>query len=244
VFDVPALASAQAQLELATACKLRLWRAAPEDESTERRWTVLAFQAVRVRFPGDRAAAAEAAFRAGEVLRAARWSGLAAREFRMAQALGRGTAFPARAGIELGRLQRRAGRSVRALDWFESVVLDATAHWRWREEAALECGRTYAAAGGSDEARRWLRRIAERGEDALLRVRAYDAWALTYVDDGDVEAAVGVLAIARGALAEVAIEETELGRRVASALERMRCIARIEAAVASRRRASARAAKE
>jgi tetratricopeptide (TPR) repeat protein len=236
VYDVPCFDSAAAQLRYATACKLRAWSAGARDAGELRGWAVRAFQAVRLHFPDQRALAAEAAFRAGELLRADGHAGWAAVEFRAAIELGERTDFRARARLELGHIERRAGRWSQALEAFESVIVDRSAGARWRDEAALAIGRLHASQGRAEDARRWLQRAAELGEDPLLCVRAYDAWALSYVDAGDPEAAAGVLALARRALTSVALEETELGQRVALALERMSCIARIEDAIARRRR--------
>lgn len=236
----PRARSVEAQMRYAIDCKQHAWSASAAGEAEARRAAIAAFRAVRLHFPAQRSTCAEAAFRAGELWRAAGRPGLAALEFGVAIELGAKSEFRSRARIELGHLARRAGELAQAQALFEVVALDAGAAARWRDEASLAIGRLHAATVRHADARRWLRRVAEQSGDVLLRVRAYDAWAITYVDEDDVEAAAGVLALARNALDDVAQEATELGERVAAALERMSCIGHMQRALEARRRASER----
>jgi hypothetical protein len=238
---VPRAETAALQLRFATQCKLRMWRARPAEVEAARALAVLAFHAVREYFPDARALGAEAAFRAGELLRAAADDVGARAEFDAACRLGARTPFYARARIELGHIARRAGHPQLALDAYLSVLMDVGVAARWRDEAGLAAGRAYEETERVDDARRLYELVAEHGEDPLDRIRGFDAWAETFVGVDDVEAAAGVLALCRNALAPRAAEETELGQRVRNALERMRCIESIEFAIARRRKAREKA---
>jgi hypothetical protein len=196
---------------------------------------VLAFQTVRAYFPGERAVGAEAAFRAGELLRAARDDAGARGEFDAVLAAGVRTSFTARARLELGDIERRAHRPQAALDQYLAVLMDIRVDARWRDAAGLSAGRAYEDLERADDARRLFQLVAEHGQDPLDRIRGFDAWAMTFVAVDDLEAAAGVVAVCRGALAGRAEEQTEVGSRVRNALDRMRCIGAIELAVARRR---------
>jgi tetratricopeptide (TPR) repeat protein len=198
------------------------------------RHAIAAYRAVRRYFPGERAIAAEGAFRAGEMLRALGETEAARAEFLAAEDIGCATPFRARARLEIGHLDRRAGRLASALDAFLAVTADCDAERRWRDEAALWTGRVYAELSRTDDARRWWRQVAESGGDDLARIRAFDAWAASYAETGDVEAAAGVLAACHRAFGSVAAEETERGSRVRRALESMGCLRRMRDEIAKR----------
>ena len=66
-------------------------------------------------------------------------------------------------------------------------------------------------------------------------MRAFDDWGLSLVEEGDLEAAAGVLDRCRRALGERAGELTDLGGRVRRALERMRLVTRLARGVRERR---------
>jgi len=236
---VPRAASAAGQLRFATQRKLRLWRAQPAEVGQARALAVLAFRAVREYFPEARELGAEAAFRAGELLRAAADDAGARTEFDAACRLGAHTEFSARARIEIGHIERRVGQPQLALDAYLSVLMDVDIAARWRDDAGLAAGRAYEELERVEDARRLFQLVAEHGEDPLDRIRGFDEWAETFVEVDDLEAAAGVLALCRNALASRAAEETELGMRVRNALDRMRCIESIELAVARRRKARA-----
>ncbi len=103
---------------------------------------------------GDRSALrAEAAFRAGELLRTARCDARARVRFERAAACGR-TTFRPRAGLELAHLHRRARRWSAALDAYEAVVFDRLSTRKQRDTAELWRARVYAESGRGREASR------------------------------------------------------------------------------------------
>ncbi len=104
-----------------------------------------------------------------------------------------------------------------------------------RDEAALRAGRANLELGRGDEARRLFERVATTAEDPTERVHGHDELALLWIGKGDLEAAAGELARCRSALRERALEETQLGARVRGALESMRCVEALRAAIARRR---------
>lgn len=227
------LDTAEAELARAQSLRAALRKAPAPQRATLQREAVAAFRAVRTHFPQERAAAAEAAFRAGELLRADEPVAAEA-EFRAARELGAGTAFAARAGLELGHLHRREGALEAALGDYQSVSAEDKAERRYRDDALLWAGRVCADLGRKDEARRIWEGVAAAAESPLDRIEAFDELVLALVDAGDLEGAAGMLERCKTTLADTANEETQLGERVRNALVRMRAARRLEEAVARR----------
>lgn len=226
--------AARGLLERASELKGRLFEVRGREREALRLRAVESYRAVRQRYPTQRAAVAEACFRAGELLRSSGSSGEARAEFELARGAGVGTPFRARAGLELGHLARRAELHEDALTRYREVLSDADCPPAQRDEAWLWAGRTCAGLGRASEARELLRRAAEQALDPCDRVAAHDALALVWIEVGDLEAAAGELARCREALREDALEETPSGERVRSALVNMRAVGRLKRAIASR----------
>jgi len=226
-FEVPRLGDAGAQLAYARGRKQEMAGLDGAARERARSDAVEAYRAVREHHPRARAAIAEAAFRAGELLRAAGRFDDARVEFRVASAEGSGTEFRVRARLELGHLERRARRRERALDEYLAVVADEESCAHHRDEALLWSGRVYSELKRDDDARRAWERVAKHGEDPVDRVRAFDELGLAWVRRGDCEAAAGELQRCRLALRDDALEETERGARVRAALESMRTVRRL-----------------
>lgn|GEM_PF-1539057 len=232
---VPRRPSAAAQLEHALECKRALRGTRGEARRAARRVAVEAYRAVRRYFPGERELGAEAAFRAGELLRSAREADLAVVEFQYAYRVGRESEFGARGGLEIGHIERRRRRLNDALASYEAVEALGEEHAEERDLAAYWSGRVHAQLGRPRDARRCYERAARRGVDPVQRVRAFDAWAQSLVDGGDLEGAAGVIELCRGSVAAYAEEESELGLRVRAALERMRSVESVRREVERRR---------
>lgn len=220
--SVPRQETVDAQLDLGAAARRAMRGTEGTARESARAAAVRAYRAVREHHPERSAACAEAAFRAGELLRAADDAAAAAVEFEIARARGDGTAFRARAGLELGHLQRRAAKLPDALAAYEGVASDPSAAQTHRDDAWLLVGRVCADLGRADDAVRAWERVATGAQDPLDRVRAFDSLALARLVVGDADGAASVLARCRDALSEVAQEETSTGERVRSALQRMR----------------------
>jgi len=232
---VPRMATAEAQLAYARARKGALARAAPAEAAAARERAVAAYQAVRVFHPAARAPAVEAAFRAGELLRAAGADEGARAEFAWAAEHGAGTDFRARARLELGHLERRAGRARGALEVYLAVAGEADARAARRDEAWLWAGVVWKTLGRTDEARAAWQRVAEQGADALVRIQAYDELCALALERGDPEGAAGVLHECLVRFSARAEEETRAGARVRAALLRMRSVTELQRALARRR---------
>jgi len=235
---VPRMATAEAQLGHARRLKRELGTKAGEELVFWRKLAVEAYQSVRVFHPEARVLAAEAAFRAGEILRSAEQDGPAAAEFRWCAQNARGTDFRARARLELGHLERRAERWREALELYVDVAADAEAAPARRDDAWLWAGTAWSALERREDARTAWRRVAEQGSDDLLRVRAFDELALAWLAQDDPEAAAGELARALELLSPRALEETESGERVRDALLRMRIVSELPRVIAARRASS------
>lgn len=239
--SVPRRGSAAAQLEHARACKRGLRGKSGSARETARQRAVGAYRAVRRYHPAERALGAEGAFRAGELLRSSGADEEALTEFELARDLGHGTEFRPRGGLEFAHLLRRRSRLLDALAAYAEVASMDDVEPRYLEEALYWTGCVQARLGREREARGSWERVARRGRDPLERVRAFDAWASSLVESGDLEAAAGVLELCRGELGAVAEEETQLGLRVQRALEGMRSAEELRRAVAERYRRRQRA---
>lgn len=232
---VPRRSSPVAQLEQARAWKGRLFGEPDESERERlRALAVRAYRAVRHYHPEARALGAEAAFRGGELLRATGRLDAAEAEFRVARSLGAGTPFRPRATLELGHVRRRRSDSRGAIEAYLDVAVDAHAAQAHRDDALYWAGRCWSDEGRVDEARRAWSVVARGNGDPLDRARAHDAIALSFVADGDLEAAAGALHACLVELSPIAYERTELGRRVRDALARLRVVPVLKAAIAER----------
>ena len=241
---VPRKASAALQLEYARARKRELRGKRGAAREAARAEAVSAYRAVRRYHSSARELGAEAAFRAGELLRSAGSDEEALEEFELARDLGRGTEFGPRGGLELAHLLRRRSRLLEALGAYGEVVSMEGVEARFSESARYWTGCVQARLGRDVEARRSWERLARQGTGPLERVRAFDAWACSLVESSDLEAAAGVLELCRRELGPLAEEATQLGLRVQRALEGMAAVERLKRAVAERyrRREEARGA--
>jgi len=233
--DVPRMVDADAQLAHALACKGALRGLEGVERERSRAVAVEAYGAVAAYFPKRRALCAQAAFRAGELLRAGGDPRRAAEAFLRAIDLGRGTLFRPRARIELAHVHRRAGRRQAALAEYERVLFDPDATPHLRDLATSWAAHVQSQLGRESDARRLWERVARAGEDPLDQVRAFDRWALSLVAGGELEAAAGVLELCRTRLRDRALEQTALGERLRDALERMRSVGPLARAIRSRR---------
>lgn len=232
--DTPKLESAAAQLEHASKLKTSMRGAKDDTRKALALEVVASYRAVRQYWPESGEICAEAGFRAGELLRSSGDFAAAQAEFVFVRSVSQRSSFRARAGLEIGHLERRAKQAARALDAYLAVVNDPLSEPARRDEAALWAGRIYAELGKLDEARRQWEAVAQRAEDPLQRIDAWDELALELVDGGDLEGAAGWIAKAREIMTDVALEETAQGERVRNALEHMRAIHRLERAIAAR----------
>ncbi|MBL8857313.1 MAG: hypothetical protein JNL28_02255 [Planctomycetes bacterium] len=238
VSTTPRQENAKAQLEHATSVKKAMRGAEGEARERARDEAVRAYRAVREYFAGDVALCAEAAFRAGELLRSTDDTAGAQAEFTFARDRGAGTDFRVRAMLELAHLERRAKHAQPAIAAYESVIAEETATARQKDDARLWLGRMFADLERVPDARRVWQKVADKGDDPLDRIRAFDLIASSLVDSGDLEGAAGMLERCRESLSEVSAEETRLGERVRSSLAAMRSIEQLARAIEKRRNES------
>lgn len=229
-FDTP-----KAQFEHATSLKKALRGLDGEARDRARSEAVAAYRAVREYFGNEAALCSEAAFRAGELLRTADDLAGALAEFGIARDRGAGTDFRVRAMLEIGHVERRAKHSQPAITAYEAVVADNTSSARQKDEALLWVGRVYADLERFTDARRVWQKVADKGDDPLDRIQAFDQIASVLVETGDLEGAAGVIKRCNEALADVSQEETKLGDRVRAALGSMRSVDQLARAVEKRK---------
>ena len=142
---------AGAQLAYATRAKRSLRGTRGERRDQARTMVVEAYRAVRVYFPEARSTGAMAAFRAAELLRSGRLLRASRAEFEQAWLLGRGVRIGARAGLELGHLERRRRRLNDALAWYEDVESLGPDFAEERDLAAYWTGRVHGRMGRVDD---------------------------------------------------------------------------------------------
>lgn len=236
--------TAKEQLEYATSLKKVLRGTEGEARDRARAEAVAAYRAVREYFAAEAALCSEAAFRAGELLRTADDFKGARAEFGVAMERGAGTDFRVRAMLEIGHVERRAKHQQEALAAYESVVSDDTASARQKDEALLWTGRVYADLERLADARRVWQKVADKGDDPMDRIHAYDHIASLLVETGDLEGAAGVIKRCNDALADVSQEETKLGERVRASLAAMRSIDQLTRAVEKRKKSDAQVEPE
>jgi tetratricopeptide (TPR) repeat protein len=221
----------EAQLKLATELRNALRGLEGAERDAARARAIAACRAVRQYFPGEGAVCAEAAFRAGELLRGAGDLEGAAAEFQVAREQKGESPFRVRALLELGHLQRKAKALDKALASYEAALGDPGASPGQRDEASLWAGSVQHDLHRPADARRAWQRVADSGEDPLDRIRAFDRIASLLVEGDDLEGAAGTIEHCKEALAGPAAEETRTGERVRSALQNMRAIEELQRAV-------------
>ncbi|NOT30055.1 MAG: hypothetical protein HOP15_06355 [Planctomycetes bacterium] len=236
---VPRMAGPEAQLEHARHLKRQTSDKQGDELAFWRKLSVEAYQAVRVFHPGASAICVEAAFRAGEILRAGGDQAGAMEEFGWSIQHGQGSDFRTRARLEMGHLHRRAERWREALESYLDVAADTAALGARREDAWLWAGTAWRALGRVEDARLAWQRVAGQGTDPLARVQGFDELALLCLAESDLEGAAGVLDQCLRALSAHALEETETGERVRNALLRMRIVVELPRAIALRNGSSA-----
>ena len=241
--SVPRLETATAQLAHAASLRAAMRGKEGDARNAARRAAVDAYRAVKEYFAGDARACAEAAFRAGELLRSADDNAGALAEFQVAKERGADSPYRIRAELEIGHIHRRAQEHEKALASYEAVLSDPAATAGQRDDASYWTGHVCAAEKRIDDARKAWQRVADHGEDPLDRIRAWDCIAQSYVDSGDLEAAAGALEKSRESLTEVAAEETKLGERVRNALTSMRASDDLQRAVEKRDKSKSAAKK-
>jgi hypothetical protein len=232
--EVPRQANAVAQLSHAARLRRELDGKSGSERDEARARAVEAYRAVRVLWPEDAEACAEGAFRAGELLRAAKQSAEAAIEFEIAREKGGAEGFGSRARLELAHLLRRGDQRERALAEFEALAMLSKAPQNRRDEAGLWAGRLQHDMGLRAQACRTWHRLAEQAEDPMDRIQAWDWLVQDLLDARDLEGAAGMLERAREALAPQAAEETKQGERVRNAMQRMRSIDQLQRAIEAR----------
>lgn len=229
-----AAAAASAALRRAADLRKDLVGLEGPDREAAREKVLEAYRRVWRDFPEQRILAAEAAFRAGELLRAWERPAAARAEFSRAIALGEGTPFDLRARFELAHIQRRGGELEAAQAAFAALAASRDASSAVRDAARLWQGRLLFALGRRGEAVRVLELVAEHGSSPLDRVEAYDELALQLLRNHDLEGAAGRLEQCREALAERAEERGELGERLRDALQSMRSVVALQRAIRER----------
>ena len=197
---------------------------------------VAAYVRVHERWPSSGATAAEAAFRAGELLRAGGEPHLAIEQFLVATKLQDPGEFAARALYEIGHVQRREGNIEPALASFEQLVASGPVDAHLRDIASVWYAKVLAESGQLPDAERVLRRLTKTATEPTDRIRAYDELILLVVGRGELEGAAGWLAECKYSVRDAARELTKKGKRVNRALEQMRSLKALQRAIEARMR--------
>ena len=175
----------------------------------------------------DPASRAEAAFRAGEILRARGRLAEAEPRFAKAVELGadapKGREFAARGMLEQAHLKRRAHDETAALELYAQVRERFSDQRRTAATALTWRGKLLLAAGRTDEAAQALQGFAtEYPEYPKDAVRNADLLAVELFESGDEAGAKAAVDRVRAALAPVVDAGGKQGESVAGALKAMR----------------------
>lgn len=179
VRGVPRLAGPAEQVRHAQEAARALWGTRGRERWRLRMQAAEAYRAVRVHFPDARAEGAEAAFRAGELWRAGEADERARAEFEAARSLQPEGPFAARAALEIGHIERRAGDLQGALAAYTGVLSDPSAASERRAEAALAAGRVHAEMGARDLARSLWEHVARSGDEPSCASPPSTSWRVT-----------------------------------------------------------------
>lgn len=234
-FEAPALdGPAMRALERARQKKQALRGERGERLTKLRLEAIDAYQRVHERWPEAGGITAEAAFRAGELLRTGGAPNLAIQEFEIAVGTREGGEFSARARYEIGHVQRREGRSELALAAFEELTASPAADDHLRDMASLWYAKVLSEIDQPRDAERVLRRLVKCAVAPTDRIRAYDELIVMVVDRAELEGASGWLRECKMSVAEESLAMTKEGERIRSALENMRGLKALRSAIEQR----------
>lgn len=222
-------------LEAAREKKQRMEDARGKHRRSLRRQAVKAYQAVARRFPNSGPVAAEASFRAGELLRIQGDDKAALVELSRAMETVRGGVFTSRASYESAQIKRRTGDFEAALQLFLQTESNRSADSHRRDLATFWRAKTRIEMGQIDEAERQLRALVKRATDPIDRLRSYDELILILVRSGRLAAAVGHFANAKRSVWRESLEKTERGNRVRKTLDGLRSLDAMRKAIAASR---------
>lgn len=225
--------TAEERMRAARAAKAAI--AGARDREQARRQAAALYVEVADAFPDAGALAAEALFRAGELLRANGDVADALAVLERATAVPRPGVFACRAWYEIGHIERRAGKLDAAAAAFVLASEATGGTRRRREQALLWRARCVAESGQREAAETLLRELVRRIEDPCDRLRAYDQLVLLLVEQGRLAGAVGFFAEAKRSVTDAAQQATELGDRVRRAIEDMRALDALRVAIRSQR---------
>ncbi|MFN0207344.1 MAG: tetratricopeptide repeat protein [Planctomycetota bacterium] len=183
-----------------------------------------AYAAVFEYFPEAKAECSTAAFRFGELKRSLGLLDEARDAFRKVVKWNGDEELSARALYETGHIYRKAKEYGKALEFYRKVVIDFSEIASTRDDSLYWIGNLHAQNKDYEKAREAWRAVAERGVDALDRIRSFDKIAGSYLKEGKRDAAIHTLEEAKTALHEAASEPSSKGARVKQALERMTTI--------------------
>ena len=175
--------------------------------------------------------AAEALFRAGELLRANGQTDRALDVLAEATEVDQPGSFACRAWYESGHLLRRLGRMRAAIDAFAEAAKAPGGELRRRELGGLWRARCLRESDEDHEAEIALRDLVKHITDPCVRLDAYDELIGLLVDEGRVAGAVGYFAAAKASVRDELFQATELGDRVRQAVDEMRALDVLQKAI-------------
>lgn len=209
-------------------------RRAVKSEGAERRRALeavaKAYEAVVLQYPEAKAEGAMASFRLGEIRRTLGDFEGALEAFEKAASAQGDRRLQARALYETAQTLRRRKELGKAMAAYRRVVLEVPEEAATRDDALAWIGVLHERSGEHAKAREAWQAVADRGQDPLDRVRAFDRMALSHVKEGNRELAAETVERARAALLDAASEPSSRGARVKKALERMRAVRALEPA--------------
>jgi len=224
----PKQEDAKAQLQFAKSLKRDLRGLKGQEKREGMRQVVKAYQMVAKYFPGAVAEKTEASFRQGEILRTLKDREKAAQAFEKAVSLNGSGIFSARALLEIGHLHRKAKRFDQAIESYEKVTQDFPDLGKQNDGALIWIGKVHGSQKRHELAREIWEKVAEKSDDPLARIKAFDLIGGSFLKEKDSDSAQEILDRCQKELAAFADGDSSKAKRVRRALENMRTSAKLE----------------
>jgi tetratricopeptide (TPR) repeat protein len=206
----------------------RLVRGKGEERRAAVEQALASYNAVLEYYPEAKHEVSMGLFRIAELKRSLGLLDDAREAFRKVVELGADRKLSARALFESAHIYRKSREFGKALEMYRKTAVEFNDVASTRDDSLYWIGTLHMQNKDYEKARESWRAVAERGADALDRVRAFDRIAGSFLKQGKTDTATQTIQEAKQALHEAASEPSSHGARVKKALDRMTTIRAIE----------------
>lgn len=227
--EVEKQGDAKAQLKFASALEHKSRGLKGEDRKAHLKSVAEAYAAVPRYFAEASAECTEAAFRLGSVRRSLGDRDAALIAFEKAVELKGNRKFAARALLEIAHLSRRAKNFSEAAKIYEKLPKEFGDLADQTDTALIWAGKMRLANKENDAARLNWQTVAEKSNDPIDRVKAFDLIASSYIAEGKNAEATQIVDKCRTQLLPLAEDSSAKGLRVKKALQNMKSASKLNA---------------